>query len=1606
MFRTRLQWLSKFLFCFILLSNYENACAQLSADFSANTTSGCAPLVVRFTDLSSGNPNKWTWTLGNGTTALQQNPTTTYFFPGNYTVKLVIQNAFGQDSIIKTNYIVVADLPNPNFSASKVIGCFPLPVQFTDSTINTSGNIVEWIWDFGDGSTSTLQNPMHTYLNAGIYSVTLRTKNSFGCVKVINKSNYINVVSAPIPNFSITNNLALCGIPLNVNFTNNSTGVGILSYLWNFGDGNTSTLLNPNHTFINPGVYTVSLIVSNNACSDTLVKNNLITVDTVVVNFNTIGQCVGSPIIFTDITTPSPTNLSWSFGDGSTSSQNNPIKTYTSPGTYNVRLIANFGACIDTILKPITIQPKPSTAFTQSNIASCRVPLSVNFTNNSIGAISYLWNFGDGDTTSTANPIHIYNQIGTYSVTLIAISDSGCIDSLKKVDLIKIIPPNIKNLVGSFPYLGCSPYTTNYSADIETNFPIVLYEWNFGDGTGIINGINPVHTYADTGRYTITLVVTTANGCKDTLVVPNAVQLYLKPTANFAALPKSTCAKTAVNFSDSSTGIITEWLWYFGDGGSATSQNPTYNYTDTGHFAITLIVSNNNCKDTLNVLNYIQIFPPIASFIKTYSCDTPLQRRYIDQSIGAINYLWDFGDGTFSTLPNPVHVFPGIGSYMVKLTVTNDTCSNTFSQVTVITSNSANFSTNGSAFCRFANVQFTTTGLNTGSIVDYTWNFGDNIIQSGSNLSTINHSYNAAGNINPSLIITDIFGCKDTISQVLPIIIYGAKAGFQNTLGACINGVINFTDTSQTDGIHAVVQWMWTYGDGIKDTLLAPPFSHIYNSSGVYNVKLSVKDSYGCIDSITQNAAVLITKPNANFASPDTLKCSSSNIQFNSLSQGINLTYLWDFGDNSQDTAANPLHIYTDTGYYTIKLKIKDLFGCTDSIVKINYIKVANSKPKFSFLVGDTLGACYPYFITVANQSTFTTSIQWDFGDGSFSSLDTSSHFYNYVGNYNLKLIAYGYGGCVDSISKNITVKGPTGSFKYSPLQICKKGSIIFKATSQNNGSFLWDFNDGTTLLNSDSIVNYQYLNTGLFIPKMILIDSFGCQIPIIGNDTIRVADVSTYIKSVSNQFCDSARINFFDSSVINNDFANNYVWNFGDNTTSNLQNPIHLYSQPGTYIVTLNITTNIGCSDKDTLQFPIKINQTPIIKIIGDSIGCVNAPLSYNAIIIKQDTLPISWNWNFANGNTAIVQNPLQQSYSTPGTYAIYAISSTSVCKDSVSKNIIIHPTPITDAGTDTVVCNTKSVVLQPSGATSYLWNPNPTLSCTACANPSATPNSLTLYKVFGFNSFGCKSADSVYVNVIQKLNVKVSKTDTLCIGESTQLLASGVDLYNWVPSTGLNNPNISNPIANPINTTTYTVYGSDSKNCFVDSAFVIIKVYPFPQINIVDSFIVASVGSNIPLTTTSSSDVIIWKWTPNKWLSCINCPAPIATVHNSIKYTVEASNLGGCRIRDQVVIEALCDNKNIFVPNTFSPNGDGVNDRFYPRGKGLTSIKSMRIFNRWGQQVFSNTDFYPNNEMDGWDGTFKGTKLTADVFVYVIEVLCDNNQITTIKGDITLIR
>ncbi|MBX2930627.1 MAG: PKD domain-containing protein [Chitinophagaceae bacterium] len=1578
------------------------------ANFTANVQEGCAPLIVQFTDASTNNPTQWNWDLGNGVISTQQNPATSYLNPGIYTVKLIAINSIGEDTVIKTNYIVVNDVPTVDFNASVTSGCYPLKVQFTDASIANSGNITQWFWDFGDGNTSTQQNPLHTYSVAGSFTVTLKVTNSKGCTKQLNKPNYINVPGGVYANFSVVS-ATNCTLPANISFTNTSSGTGTLSYEWNFGDGATSTQTTPSHTYTNNGTYTVSLIVkNNNGCNDTLIKPNIVNVGTVNADFTYTGQCVNAPTTFTSTSTPTPIAYTWYFGSAATSTQVNPQHTFPSPLNYNVKLVADFGTCKDSMTKSITINPKPNAAFTNTPLGGCVVPLAINFSSTAPNITSYQWSFGDGGTSTQQSPSYTYSQQGNFNVTLIAENAAGCRDTVTKNNAVVIAPPHIITFSQGAPYSGCAPYTSAFGVYVQTLDPVATYEWDFGDGTPLVIADTPTHTYQNTGFYTIQVIVTTVNGCKDTLTYNTAIKLYDKPTANFTATPVNACAKNNITFTSLSSPNATTWFWDFGDGGTSTLENPIYNYSDTGSFNVRLIVSNNSCKDTLQIDDYIYINPPVAKFQINFNCDTPFQRRFIDESKGALTYLWDFGDGNISSLANPVHSYTALGGYNVKLIVTNGACVDSATAFVPIVDINATFSTIDTAYCKYANVLFNVSNTTSSDIVHYAWSFGDGVAIAGSNLDTIPHTYINNGHYNPQLIVIDGAGCSDTITNAVPIIIYGPKADFANPAGTCINGTINFTDNSLTDGLHNITQVIWFYGDGASDTLTAPPYIHQYNDTGFYHVQIKVTDDFGCYDTLQKNNAVQITKPFANFYASDTLQCANSNIQFTNFSQGVNLSHEWDFGDGNISSQTNPAHAFATQGFYDVQLTITDIFGCIDTLVKPQYIEVANSVADFNFIQGDTLGLCYPFLIQVANNSTNTTSVSWNFGDGGNSNLDTPAHFYNYAGIYSLTLKAYGYGGCVDSMKKNIVVRGPTGTFTYSPIQFCSPTIVNFSAHTQNNAIFMWDFADGVVTSSSDSTTAHTYIIPGSFKPNMILIDSAGCQVTVAGLDTIKVAGVETFIKVPQTQFCDSVQLNFLDSTEVINDVVTNYLWNFGNGVTSTQKNPQHFYNQTGNYTVTLQVTTSLGCTNSDTLQAPINVVQTPEIDITAVADACIFDSIQYYGLVIKSDTNTLYWQWNLGNGNVSTLQNPLLQQYQTLGNYTITAISYNAVgCADTVQKIVTIHPLPNVDAGNNTFVCKGSNITLNPSGANTYIWFSDTTLSCTSCTNPIAKPDSTTIYQVTGYSNFGCIATDSVMIEVIHPFALSISSNDTLCVGSSVQLSAFGnADNYSWQPTTGLNNANIKNPIASPQQTTVYSVIATDNKSCFTDTASVEIKVYPIPQFDIVENLIQANVGTTIPLSTTNSSDITTWRWLPTKWLSCYDCPSPIATITDKIKYIAEASNPGGCFSRDEVTIEPLCNGYNVFIPNTFSPNNDGVNDVFYVRGKGLFAVRSMKVFNRLGEVVFNKLNISANNPLDGWDGTYKGKKLTADVYVYVIEVVCDNSQVMNLKGNIMLLR
>ena len=345
--------------------------------------------------------------------------------------------------------------------------------------------------------------------------------------------------------------------------------------------------------------------------------------------------------------------------------------------------------------------------------------------------------------------------------------------------------------------------------------------------------------------------------------------------------------------------------------------------------------------------------------------------------------------------------------------------------------------------------------------------------------------------------------------------------------------------------------------------------------------------------------------------------------------------------------------------------------------------------------------------------------------------------------------------------------------------------------------------------------------------------------------------------------------------------------------------------------------------------------------------------------------------------------------------------------CSDTTTTQVKVNPSPKINAGHDTTVCQHGAYELNASGAQTYTWS-GPGLSCTNCNTPTINPDVPSTFTVIGKDAFGCTGSDSVKINIITPTKITAFGGDTICVGETAQLFAQGADTYQWFPSAYLDNDRSARPIFTAISDTTinYRVVGYTAKNCFTDTGYVSVRTFPKPQINIAQDEIVLNVGSSVQLHAVTSNDVIAWRWQPPQGLSSTVIADPVAAPNQTTTYSVIASNGGLCVSRDDITIRVVCGNSNVFIPNTFSPNNDGVNDMFYPRGKGLFNVKSFRVFNRWGQLVFERFNVPPNNASDGWNGTFNGKELASDVYVYIIEMQCDNNLIVPFKGNITLIR
>jgi len=864
--------------------------------------------------------------------------------------------------------------------------------------------------------------------------------------------------------------------------------------------------------------------------------------------------------------------------------------------------------------------------------------------------------------------------------------------------------------------------------------------------------------------------------------------------------------------------------------------------------------------------------------------------------------------------------------------------------------------------------------------------------------------YTTAGNYAVKLVITDAAGCKDSLTKVNYIRVNGPVANFGSALpGSCLLTAVQFNDSSRTDGVHAITQWTWAYGDGVTETLNAAPFSHSYASAGVYSVSLLVKDAAGCTDSIRKTNLLVISTPAANFASSDTVTCPLKPVRFTNTSTGPGLTYRWDFGDGQTSTAASPSHSYQQDGFYTVQLNILDKYGCTSQKIRAAYIRVIT--PVASFTMSDSASTCPPLIVQFTNTSSNQSTYNWDFGDGTFSSAASPSHFYNVAGTYFAKLTITGPGGCTSTQSKKISIRGPKGSFSYQNSKGCKPLTVNFKASTQDRTSFIWDFNDGTTIVTNDSVVSHTYSVPGIYVPKMILKDAAGCTVPITGRDTILVSGVTAAFSADTLLLCSKGNVQFT-NNTLSNDMITGYLWTFGDGTTSTQASPSHFYASEGFFTASLKVVTAMGCKDSTRASVPVKVVKTPSIGLTQSPNGCVPVNFNLAGTLLNNDTSAITWKWDFSDGRTATGRVVNQMLFATPGIFntRLVAVNS-SGCKDTANSQVEAFALPLVNAGADKTICQGRGQAITATGAASYTWSPATGLTCTTCSSPMATPAAATVYQVTGKTLQGCIAKDSITVSVKYPFQLEHSRGDTLCIGESVELSASGAASYVWTPSAGLSSTDKPKVTARPNNTTNYMLVGTDELGCFKDTAYFPVKVYPIPTVE-AGADLTINVGKSATLTPIISADVNAVNWYPTGSIFRSDYPSIDIKPKQTTQYKVEVTNAGGCTASDLLNVIVLCNGANVFIPNTFSPNGDGANEQFYPRGTGLFTIKTARIFNRWGELVFEKYNMRPNEAGGGWDGSYKGQKLASDVFVYMFEIVCDNDAVLLYKGDIALIR
>ncbi|MFH1296437.1 MAG: PKD domain-containing protein [Bacteroidota bacterium] len=1553
--------------------SYEAACVGDTVPFTNLSQQNNGPPIVsyewNFDDPASGY-----------NTSTLTHPKHLFSAPGTFNVMLVTVNATGcPDTVFKD--VIVFDSPAVDYTWH--YGSQNNEIHFHIDTVVTNmaliGNMV--LWNFDDGTWGYGWNPIHVYPAAGIFMVTLYVTDTVGCT---NEITYPVIVPSLPNAFFSSNSPVCHGQPVCFTDLSSvpSPPFGyIVTWIWEFGDSSPNDTIhfpnNPNvcHLYSTVDTFAVTLhVIDNNGYTDSVTQNVIIKPNPIA-NFIYSTACQQQVVSFTDMSTPNGggniISWNWKFGDpgsglNNTSALKNPTHTFTyGDSTYLVRLIVvNFNNCRDTIIKPVYVFPSPPVNFLYDT--ACQSTLTTFWADTSIthidSIVAWAWNFGDG-TPLITDPIttqHLYASPGTYTVTLTVIDHHGCQNSVSRT--VRVNPLPVANFTWPTPSCQFDSVLFTSQSYIPPGFTgyIAKWRWNFGDGTTqtivVPNSPNVYHTFTGPStNYNVTLTVWSNDSC--TQSITKTVTLIPAPLANFS-YSSTRCQNQPVGFTNLSQtnggGSITSYLWNFGDPASglnntSTLTNPSHTYATAGTYIVTLTAFNvNNCDDTVMktvVVNQL----PVANFSADTACRgsaTTFTDLSTPNAASIISYSWDFGDGTpLNSQPSPTHTYANYGTYLVTLTIINSNgCIHTTSKNVLVYPLPVPEFSYSTPNCFGAPVTFTNQSSTVPGFIDnivtWLWDFGDGTTQTinfPANPNVIHTFVGAALSHTVRLTVTTSHGCIKYIEHVVNSI-PAPLANFTFPGAPCAQNLVPFTDLSQPNGGGSIVQWAWNFDDpasGLNNNSNAQNPSHSFTAAGSYDVRLIVTNTNGCRDTVII-AVTVNARPVANF-SADTA-CLGTMTHFTDLSttsSGTITSRFWEFGDGGTGTGANPTHLYANPGSYSVKLTVMTSAGCTKDTTKQVIVYPALTAA-FSYnspaCAGDSI-----LFTDLSNSphGSITTWV-WNFGDGTppvtinFPANPNVSHMYANGGTYSVTLTVTNSDGCTAVKTNQVLIKyAPLANFSFASGG-CANVGLQFTDLSQQNGggaiiSWNWDFGDPNSGVNNTSQLKnpiHAFSAGGTFDVNLIVTNINGCIDSITKTVTINNAPVAVYSADTA---CFGLPTSFTDASTTSTGTVIGWLWNFGDpasgsNNTSALQNPIHVFTNIGTYNVNLTVTNSNGCLDDTTTQ--IQVHPVPDA-MFTYSAACLGSPTQFTDLSIAPGSSIIAWFWDFGDGSgTSTIQNPVY-TYAAPGTYNVMLlVTNLQNCIDSVIMPVIVRNNPTAGFSYLNFFCPAGKVHFQDqsTGAGSTIierfWIFEPGYTSTA-VNPThlfSQTDTTFAVKLIVTDNYGCKDTviDSVYV----KPGFAFTFTnDTVCFGYPThfqaQNLAAGDSLYSvaWRfgdPASGASNTSY---LYNPTHTFTapgnYTVKlkAWNTDNC-VDSVYKEVTVYDLPQPAF--TFVSEPCDSIVYFTDLSiagGNSIASWEWhfgdgSPPE---VITAPGPGSTSHpysnlGTYSVTLIVTNNHGC--------------------------------------------------------------------------------------------------------------